>query len=58
MKRFAATLPVMEDGPLAPPTPVPITILADSVTAAEQQTGDAGITLIGQLDTEGKLIKP
>jgi hypothetical protein len=54
---YSATLPVQMDGPLAPPTQFPITILAEDLEQARKLTEEAGLTLIGQLDTEGKLMK-
>lgn len=55
--QFAATLPVAEDGPNAPPTGHPVTTLADSLEQARALAGDAGLTLLGQLDAEGNIIE-
>jgi hypothetical protein len=54
--RFAGLLPVMEDGPNAAPTMYPTTTLADSLEQARELAADAGLVLIGQLDTNNKLI--
>jgi hypothetical protein len=54
---YSATLPVQMDGPNAPPTQIPITILAEDLEQAIKQAGEAGLVLIGQLDTEGNLMK-
>jgi hypothetical protein len=54
---YAATLPVQMDGPVAPATGVPITILASSIKDARKQARDAGLTLLGQINAEGKLLK-
>jgi hypothetical protein len=54
---YAATIPIQLDGPHAPATDVPITLLAANLEEAKEQAEEAGFTLIGQLDTEGKLIK-
>lgn len=53
---FAATLPVMEDGPLAPPTPARITILAEDMKQARQLGGEAGLTVIGQVMKDGRIV--
>jgi hypothetical protein len=45
MKQFHATMPVMEDGPLAKPTQVPVTILAASLKDARSQAKEIGFTL-------------
>lgn len=55
--QFAAMLPVQEDGPAAPPTNYPITTLADDIEQARWLAEDAGLTLLGQLDANGNIIK-
>ena len=56
--RFAALLPVQEDGPDAPPTMHPVTTLADDIEQATWLARDAGLVLVGQIDTAGNLIHP
>lgn len=56
--RFAALLPVMEDGPNAAPTNHPVTTLAADMKMARELAEDAGLILLGQLDSEGKIMTP
>lgn len=56
--RFAALLPVQEDGPHAEPTYYPVTTLADDIEQADWLARDAGLVLVGQVDTAGNLIEP
>lgn len=56
--RFAALLPVQEDGSSAKPTVYPITTLADDLEQATWLARDAGLVLLGQLDSAGNLIEP
>jgi hypothetical protein len=55
---FSALLPVSEDGPLAPPTLHLVTTLASDLGQAQELTSAAGLTLLGQLDEDGKLLEP
>jgi len=55
--RFAALMPVMEDGPLAAPTMHEITTLADGLEQARELAAEAGLTLLGQLDNKGNIIQ-
>ncbi len=55
---YAATMPVQMDGPNAPPTQVPLTILAENLEDAINQAEEAGLTLIGQVDTNNRIMKP
>lgn len=55
---YAADMPVAEDGPVAPPTPHRVTLLADSMEAAQTQAEDAGMTLLGQIVDQAGTIKP
>lgn len=52
---FAATIPIMEDGPLAAPTPARITILAEDIEQARQLGGEAGLTVLGQVMNDGRV---
>jgi hypothetical protein len=58
--RFAALLPVQEDGHPDLTTGHPITTLAEDLEQATWLANDAGLVLLGQLDAAGNLmpIKP
>ena len=54
--RFAALLPVQEDGHHGKPTGYPVTTLAEDLEQATWLARDAGLVLLGQLDAAGNII--
>lgn len=54
--RFAALLPVQEDGAHGKPTAYPVTTLADDLEQATWLARDAGLILLGQLDAAGNIM--
>jgi hypothetical protein len=55
--RFAATMPVQMDGPIAPASDVRIVILAETSKDARKQARDAGLTYLGQLTDDNEIIE-
>ena len=53
---YAATIPIQEDGPLAEPTPAPMTILAANMKEAKKQARQAGLTVLGQVMGDGRIV--
>jgi hypothetical protein len=55
---YSALLPVAEDGPGLPPTMHPVTTLAGSLEQARELAAGAGLELLGQLGTDGRIMEP
>lgn len=56
LQRFAALLPVSEDGPVAAPTNHPITTLAASREQADELALAAGLVILHRIDADGNPI--
>ena len=57
MKRYACSLPVRaKDSPKNPVLLVPVSTLAEDDAQARQLADDAGLTLVGKFDPEGRVV--